>query len=446
MKHEELVNRLRQEEDLIVHHLRKCEVARIKYDVLTLEMPQYVEQEPTFYNKDYEYLNMVEISDIPKRFKKHSNKYPVPETFHFIYNYRSKTTGNIATMSSSSKPECDPKKMQYAPLLATFRSGNTNICIRDILTFILPSMKQQYLRIKNMKDYRERNPEYADKVYLQYEEFKMYYAEPCIDITAPKETIDFLHKNLLHNLYITRFSKRRSEGGKQCKDRNRKDGRILNDEDPTHYIGKRARVYRFRKHGKYYLRFELRFNKAFLSSKHLTAFDNYAENSLPIDFWLSRCFFFMFNFPKIKDTLIRKLPDRADSMMEYLTEKQFKEDGTEILDCEKIKELMKLKANGKKVFRSAKDILVPKWLTLHKLIADALSELSLNGQPSKVIIPTPVNIEIKVRTRGARRKIEEAVNLLKQKGEKITYKRIKEVTGIGSDETIADNKDLLDAA
>ena len=188
------------------------------------------------------------------------------------------------------------------------------------------------------------------------------------------------------------------------------------------------------------------FDKGFLRKKDIWLPKEYMDNFNPYDVWQTRCFFFTFNLHKIANRFKRKAPELVEKIMDFILEKQAKEDGEEYTDFEKAIELMDYEVNGEKLFKSSREYLIPKWLTLHNWISKAFQQLSLNSQPSMdlVVAPVPVKIE-KVWDRKSKteQKIREAIKNLRKKKIKITYTNIMKETGIRSRATISRNGHLL---
>ena len=440
----------KSEEQLILEHLNQCTLANIKYDLFTLEMPVYIEFEPTHNIPRHEFLGFENPKPkIPKRKKKVNEKYPPPLTHYRIHHYRNEMTGNTITVSESTKKKYDKNHIPYNSMRVTFRSENCNVSTGEMQLFIFHIMKQYHFFIENIKNYQNSHEleEPSDIRRFNRYPFHIYYSEPRIDIKGPEHTIDFLHKNFIENLYMTRFRKHDSIAGDKPGKKRKKDRRIFDNQKPTKYISKRVRLYPYTLDGEHYLRFEFKFDKAFLKNKQVLDLESYSNNFNPIDIWQKRCFFFMFNLPKIEGILKRKHPELVESFLSYILNKQYKDDGSEVTEWDKLVYLRDYEIEGKKLFKASREYLLPKWFVLHKFITDALSQLSLYAQPSLDVKTRPVEIvEIIPNKRNAKERIIRAVMVLKERGEKVTWNNVMKEAGIKSTKTIAKNKDLLKAA
>jgi hypothetical protein len=457
------------EEEKINKVLEGCTIARVKYDAFTFEMPMYIPFEPPFHMNGYEYVNPYKpyrnpVITLPKKKskeKKSDANQLAPLTIYRIYYYRNVRTGNTVELSDSSKKIITyknvtdkrtgrKKKIMEAPyysLRATFRSDHENVRVDDIYFFLFHVMKRYYWYIQGIKRKQEENRNHwgsrydHPSEYLRCFPFRFYYAEPCVDIKGSKESIDFLHKHFESSLYVTQFSKRESFQGTKSMNRKRRDGRILNDLNETDYISDRVRAYRYIKGGEHFLRCEIMFDKYSLTQKDIYKEDELESYCIPSKFWEKRCFFCMIDMYRIRYRL-RKHPEVLDKVNEILSNNQQKTDGTEYEQIDKVLFLRNLKIDGKKVFRSGKEFLTPKWITLHNLISKALSQLSVIHAPKEGFAATPVMVEEIKLKQTVEERIAEAINLLKKNNLKITYPNIMATSGV-SRGSVAKNMHLI---
>jgi len=394
----------------------------------------------------YKFCGM-HVSDpkIPKRSKKLNKKFPPPLTIYAIYYYENLNPGNIVEISESSQKLYDEQHTPYQSLRVKFKSNANNVMLGDISIFLSYVHQRYSLHIENIKnspDYHRYRDEAEARLHIY--PFHIFYAEPCIDIGGPKESIDFLKENVSSSLYVTRCRQRESISKDGTGKKKTSDGRILLDQNRTDYISKRIRIYPYLENDEHFLRFELKFDKSFLRKKDIWLPEEYKDNFNPLEIWQNRCFFFTFNLPKIARRVQRKDPKLAEKTMAFIMEKQFKEDGTEYTDFEKVLELSNYQFNGKKLFKSTKDFLLPKWLILYNLISKSLQQLSLNNQPSLDIKIDPIKVDAIVdRKTKTRERIIKAIQDLKEKEIKVTYSSIMKETGIRSRATLSRNRYLI---
>jgi hypothetical protein len=438
----------RHEEETITNHLSKCHVARIKYDVIIFELRMYMPIDLQLPIPGYEYCGMyIPETHIPKRSNKINKKFPPPLTIYRIYYYKNLTTGNIVEISESSKKIYDKQNIPYSSVRVKFKSNADNVMLKDISAFLSYIHRQYFYFIKDIKDSQsDRKFNDPRDALLHVYPFHIFYAEPCIDITGPKESIDFLHKNVYPNLYMTRCRRRESFSKNNNHKKPTSDGRILDNQNTTDYISTKIRLYRYikKKNNEHFLRFEFKFDKSFLRKKDIWLPEEYKDNFNPLEIWQNRCSFFTFNLPKIARCVQRKDPELVERIMAFIMEKQFKEDGSEYTDFEKVLELLNYKFNGKKLFKSTKEFLLPKWLTLYNLISKSLQQLSLNNQPTLNIEIDPIKVDaIADRKTKTQERIIAAVSKLKEKGIAGTYSNIMKEAGIGSRATLSRNRHLI---
>ncbi|MBI5639490.1 MAG: hypothetical protein HZA17_03595 [Nitrospirae bacterium] len=443
----DMLNQERQkEENIILNILKGCSIATIKYDLITLELPVYIEFEPTFHNiRGYEFLKFIIPHPKPPKKREKESTRPRPVTHYRVNYYRNIRTGNIVELSESSKKLFDSSGTQYYSLRAKFRSENSNVTINDIKLFILPILKQYFLLVEEQKIIQNSHwvKQRLPQGFLYHHPFTVFYSEPCIDIKGPKEKIDFLHQNFIENLYVSRFTRRREEKGKKSGKFSRHDGRILDRDLPTKYVSRRVRLYRYTRNGEH-LRFEFRFDKQFMGYKEIKDIDSYSESFNPSSVWNKKCKFFMFNLPQIETIVRKKAPEQLNKIMSFILEKQYADEGKEMSNWDKFQFLKKYEINGTKLFRDSSKLIVPKWLSLHKFMSDALSQLSLVKQPSMDIKVVPEKIEqISQRGRAIDNKITNAVIALLEKGIPVTQRSVMKESGINSSRTIARRSALL---
>ena len=427
-----LKSEIEKEEALIVSILKGCRITTIKYDVLTFEMPMQSVIEPPKVS-GYDYVKNKEEWLISRKGAKNPKlrRSTIEHITHYrTYPYKSKTTGNWVVTSDSSRTVVDRAGYPYTSFRVTFRSNTSNVTMKEIVHFLNTIMI--YYESIRKEEFNLSPHEY--KSVTSTKPFGLYYAEPCIDIAGTKASIDFLHKHFVASLYITRFSRRKSVKGNKSKVIKRKDGRLLDDINSTDYISDRVRCYRYKKGRQHYLRFEFRLDKHYMGNIGMQDIRQFGKQFNPSDLWRDRCYFFMFNIPKIKKHLSRKCPEQMNKVLSFLTEKQVGSDGKEISDWDKVVYLRRYRVNGKKLFKSSSEFLVKKWLTLHNLVFDSLKQVSVQTPPS-------YGIELRLPAPDQRPKpedrIKKAVTELKQKGIKITYASIMRVSGIKSVNTVA---------
>lgn len=433
-----------KEEELIAGYLSNCYVARIKYDVIVFEMPMYIPIEPTFHIPGYEYIGMdMPEPEIPQMDKILYEEFLPPLTLYTNYLYKNSRTGNTVTVSVSDKKLYDKKDVPYTSLRARFRSENKNVTLINIYEFLFYIYKQYCYRINNIRGYNCTLEKPIDEALLHSCPFYIYYAEPCIDIGGPTESINYLHQKCSSNLYVTRC-KKREQYSKNNNHKEKRGDRILRDRNKTEYISDKTRAYKYEKGGGHYFRFELRFDKDYLRRKGVRLPEEYRDKFHPYKFWQERCFFCIFNLPKIAKRIHKIAPEQVYSIMAFITETQTKENGEEYTVFEKAEKLMEYKINGNKLFKSAKELFVPKWIVLYNLIHESLKQLSLTEPPDmNVEIQSVTPAMFDNRKTRTRKQIMAAINRLQQRGEKVNYSNVMREAGIKSRATISRNSDLL---
>lgn len=455
--------------------LEGCRIDTITYHKLILSMPIYFHFEPLLKIPGYTYTG--QLWHKPKKPKeKKGCKYPPPITQYRTYYFRNNMTGNTVEISESSKRNYPYELMQwtniwnshfhntnkrtyrknlnkflrdmmtpnkdevlpYYVMKVSFNSEKENVHVNDIASFAISIMKYYFSKIDSLQKsifFDKNDPTYADL--LKPKALEVFYAEPCIDIGGRKEAIDFMHKNFYDNLYMTRCLNREpfakdKDGGKPTK-----DSRRLLYRNPTHYISKRIRIYQYQKNKRFALRFEFRFDKDFLKGRHGNELSEFEANVRPYEIWQNRCFFFMFDLPKIYRKLYAKHPSLFHKAVKLINDDSK-------TAWEKVRELHDYSIDDKKVFRSAREFLSPKWLTLHKLMGDALNQLSILKAPDKeVSVTTTMPDERYSKKSQLDSRVKLAVARIKARGEKVSRSSVMKETGIRSCGTISRRIHLL---
>lgn len=217
------------EEEQIIKVLESCRVATVKHDVVLMEFRHYLDYEPpTNILPGYVYHGLY-VND-PKKPKK-KLKRPAPLTIYTTHYFTNTATGNEMELIESSRPYYDNQHQQYHVLRARFHSDKQNITkpeIQEVLDFLY------YHYLVRVYQYRKENSTpwsfyYRDDPMPWY----LYGVEPCIDFEGNKETIDWLHRSILPNLWITRYNKRFTYR-KSKRTKKTKDGRELYGD--TYYV------------------------------------------------------------------------------------------------------------------------------------------------------------------------------------------------------------------
>lgn len=388
---------LKAEEEQIIKVLESCSVATVKHDVVMMEFKHYLDYEPPFNIPGYIYTGV--DTNEPKKPKKRKSTRPAPFTIYKTHYFTNESTGNEMELIESSRPYYDEQHRQYHVLRARFHSDKQNITkpeIQQVLDFIY----NHYLG--RVHQYRKENPT-PWSFYYRHDPmpWHLYAVEPCIDFEGTKEAIDWLHRSLVPNVWITRYSKRFTYR-KGIRTKKTEDGRELYGD--TYYISKRLKCYKYTTNKKqnYFCRFEFNINKDYLRTRDIWLLSEYPDN-LAHEFWNNHCNFFTINIPKI----MRKV-NRNDFIW------FFSQPGIDLL----------MWLREKKIYNSSKDLITTKWLTLHRLISDSFAQLNMDKQEIiNNILITPVTILTKHDN------IVSVIEKLTQQRIKITNKAISKQTG-----------------
>ncbi len=444
-------NQLIEDEDTLNKHLAGCTIETIQYHSIVYEMPMYIPFEPPFKIPGWEptekYIDKewgwkkfyVPKGKSPKRVGKSA-----PETTYHIYYFRNLKTGNTAEISLSSQKMRDRNHTPYYPLRVKFSSEHEAVKLKEMIPLLNHLMKFNLRHIEQAAKNENKSDEPSNPKLFQGHPFHLYFMEPSVDIRGPKKSIDYLHECFMH-LYMSRYSKHVPYiGNEPGKVKTLHDGRKVKNDNPTIYISDRAKAYKHEFKKSHYVRFEFMFDKDFLGQKKVRTVDDLLPKRNAQKIWDENCFFFALDIPKIKAYLSEKYPKKADHIISTILDRKLGDKGKPYTDWERLVALRNYKIGKKKLFRSVQDFTVSRWLTLHKYISDALSQLSVTKNPKTGFSATPVQVATKSRRhRLSEAEVRKALEELTQEGAAIIWDNIMLKLGITSRSQLSRFKVLI---